>query len=70
MTDSKTLSVGQKVYYDSVRGGTIKGVIVAEDVCTWGVRYITIKVTGRGNRVYPRGYLLTVVDSASAVRAR
>lgn len=70
MTGSRTLDVGQKVYYDSIREGAIKGVIVGEDVSIWGTRYIDIKVTGRSSRVYPRGYVLTVHDTSSSVRAR
>jgi len=52
------LKVGDKVWFESVRAGKIKAVIVyiAKDgLFDWEIERITLKVTSRKNPIYPLG---------------
>lgn len=60
-----TINIGDKVFYNTVNSGIIKGVVISKRIEHTDIidfqRY-TIKVTSRNNRIFYKGYVFEVND--------
>lgn len=60
----------QKVEYDTVRAGTVKGVVVGHGPRGGTERVVKVRVTSRKNPVYPQGHVMEVRTNSPWLRSR